>query len=234
MEAIVLAGGLGTRLREAVVEVPKPMAPIAERPFLEYLLNYWADQGVDRFILSVGYKWEMIRSHFGSKYKNATVEYSVEEKPMGTGGGIMLALEQLNERQPCLLLNGDTFFKVPLANFWEFHVYSEAEISLALHQVSGAKRYDWIILNDDNSIERVEPRSHESKSGLINGGVYLLNPEIFKNEPWDGSSNLSLENDMIPRALHANKKLKGFVCAEKFIDIGIPEDYRSATSFFEV
>ena len=233
MEAIVLAGGLGTRLREAVADVPKPMAPIAERPFLEYLLDYWIEQGVDRVILSVGYKWEIIQNHFGSNYKGATIEYSVEETPLGTGGGILLALKRLTEGRPFLLLNGDTFFKVPLADFLGFHNQNEAEVSLALRQVSGAKRYDWVILNDHHSVERIEPRSQESKSGLINGGVYLLNPTIFNSETWDGSSKLSLEDDMIPKALQANRKLKGFVCTGKFIDIGVPEDYLSAASFFE-
>ena len=233
MEAIVLAGGLGTRLREAVADVPKPMAPISGRPFLEYLLNYWIEQGVDRFILSVGYKWEIIQNHFGSNYKRAAIEYSFENMPMGTGGGVLLAIKQLTEKQPFLLLNGDTFFKVPLTEFLEFHNQNAAEISLALRQISGANRYDWVILNNDNSVEAIEPRSQELKSGQINGGVYLLNPEIFKDETWDGSSKLSLENDMIPQALNANRKLKGFICAEKFIDIGIPEDYQAAASFFE-
>ncbi len=234
MEAIVLAGGLGTRLREAVADVPKPMAPIAERPFLEYLLNYWADQGVDRFILSVGYKWEIIRNHFGSKYKNAIVEYSVEEKPLGTGGGVLLAMKRLTERQPSLLLNGDTFFEVSLSNFLEAHNQSKAEISLALNQVTGEKRYDWVILDENDSIETIEPRSEKLKSGLINGGVYLFSPEVFKNNDWDGTSKLSLENDIIPKAIHEKKKLQGFVSSGKFIDIGIPEDYQAATSFFEV
>jgi D-glycero-alpha-D-manno-heptose 1-phosphate guanylyltransferase len=234
MEAIVLAGGLGTRLQEAVADVPKPMAPIAERPFLEYLLNYWADQGVDRFILSVGYKWEIIRSHFGSKYKNATVEYSVEEKPMGTGGGVLLALNRLTEKQPSLLLNGDTFFEVSLGNFLEAHNQSKAEISLALNQVTGEKRYDWVILDENNSIEAIEPRSEKLKSGLINGGVYLFSPEVFKSNDWDGTSKLSLENDIIPKAIHKKKKLQGFISSGKFIDIGIPEDYQAAASFFEV
>ncbi len=233
MEAIVLAGGLGTRLREAVVDVPKPMAPISERPFLEYLLDYWIGQGVDRFILSVGYKWEIIQNHFGSNYKGAAIEYSIENTPMGTGGGVLLAIKQLTEKQPFLLLNGDTFFKVPLTGFREFHMQSAAEISLALRQISGANRYDWVILNNDNSVEAIELRSQELKSGLINGGVYLLNPGIFKGVPWNGSSKISLEDDMIPKALHANKKLKGFICAEKFIDIGVPEDYQAAASFFE-
>jgi D-glycero-alpha-D-manno-heptose 1-phosphate guanylyltransferase len=234
MEAIVLAGGLGTRLREAVADVPKPMAPIADRPFLEYLLNYWTDQGVDRFILSVGYKWEIIQNHFGSKYKNATLEYSVEEKPMGTGGGLLLSLKRLTERQPSLLLNGDTFFEVSLSNFLEAHNQSKAEISLALNLVTGEKRYDWVILDENDSIETIEPRSEKLKSGLINGGVYLFSPEVFKINDWDGTSKRSLENDIIPKALHEKKKLQGFVSAGKFIDIGIPEDYQAATSFFEV
>ena len=233
MEAIILAGGLGTRLRESVPDVPKPMAPINERPFLEYLLDYWISQGVTRFILSVGYKWEIIQDHFGTRHHNASLEYSVEEKPIGTGGGLILALKRLTERQPCLLLNGDTFFKVPLAGFREFHVQSEAEISLSLRPVKGAKRYDWVHLCDQHSVKWIEPRSDESKSGLINGGVYMFNPKSFNPEDWDGTSKVSLENDMIPQALQADKKLKGYVCSEKFIDIGIPEDYRSAATFFE-
>jgi D-glycero-alpha-D-manno-heptose 1-phosphate guanylyltransferase len=233
VEAIVLAGGLGTRLREAVADVPKPMAPINQQPFLEYLLDYWVAQGVTRFILSVGYKWEVIENYFGTQYKGAYLEYSVEDTPMGTGGGILLALKKATKGQTLLLLNGDTFFKVPLKSFLEFHDKNAAEISLALRPVSGEKRYDWVILNDSNTVNAIKPRSQESKSGLINGGVYLLDPETFNNETWDGSSKLSLENDMIPKALQSKKKLKGFICSEKFIDIGIPEDYRSATLFFE-
>ena len=100
----------------------------------------------------------------------------------------MLALNKLDKKQPCLLLNGDTFFKVPLANFMEFHNQEGAEISLALHHVSGANRYDWVILNSDSSVQRFELRSQNVKSGLINGGVYLLNPEIFKVEKGSGET----------------------------------------------
>ena len=233
MEAIVLAGGLGTRLREAVSEVPKPMAPIAERPFLEYLFDYWVKQGVRRFILSVGYKWEIIQNHFGSNYKGATIEYSVEQTPLGTGGGTLLAIQKLNEKQPFLLLNGDTFFKVPLADFLEFHSHNNSDISLALRPVIGASRYDWVHLNDQHFVKTIEPRSDESKNGLINGGVYLFNSKILNRNDWNESNKISLEDDIIPEALEKRKKLKGFVCPENFIDIGVPEDYLSATSFFE-
>lgn len=233
MEAIILAGGLGTRLQDSVPDVPKPMAPIAERPFLEYLLNYWIEQGVTRFILSVGYKWEVIKSYFGNKYKCADLEYSVEDSPVGTGGGTLLAWNKLINAKPFLLLNGDTFFKVPLKVFLEFHNNNAAKISLALRPVTGAKRYDWVHLNDQYSVEWIEPRSDESKNGLINGGVYLLDPKSFNPEDWDGTSTISLENDMIPQAFQADKNVKGYVCSEKFIDIGIPEDYRFAATFFE-
>jgi D-glycero-alpha-D-manno-heptose 1-phosphate guanylyltransferase len=233
MEAIVLAGGLGTRLRKAVANVPKPMAPISNRPFLEYLLSYWIGQGVDHFILSVGYKWEIIKDHFGSNYKGASIEYSIESTPLGTGGGVLLAIKKLGKKQPFLVLNGDTFFKVSLADFRDFHNQNTVEISLALRQISGANRYDWIILDNDNSVKAIEPRSRELKSGQINGGVYLLNPKIFNGVTWDGSSKISLEDDIIPNALKAKKKLKGFICPEKFIDIGAPEDYQAAATFFE-
>jgi D-glycero-alpha-D-manno-heptose 1-phosphate guanylyltransferase len=120
--AIILAGGLGTRLRSAVPDLPKPMAPIAGRPFLAYQLDYWIRQGVDRFVLSVGYRHESIMAYFGAAYRGIAVDYSVEQTPLGTGGGLLLALERLDGGQrPFLLLNGDTYFEVDLATLSAFH-----------------------------------------------------------------------------------------------------------------
>ena len=112
--AIILAGGLGTRLRGVVQDLPKAMAPIKDRPFLEYQLDYWIGQGIRHFILSVGYRREVIMKHFGDKYRDVSIEYAVEETPMGTGGGLLLAVEKMKKRAPFLLLNGDTFFEVSL------------------------------------------------------------------------------------------------------------------------
>src|SRR3989344_9594340 len=114
MEAIILAGGLGTRLQSVVKDLPKPMADVNGRPFLAYLMDYWIKQGVKRFILSVGYKSEIIRDYFGDEYNGVSVAYSIEKKPLGTGGGLLLALKQLNSRGDFFGFNGGTFFKKKL------------------------------------------------------------------------------------------------------------------------
>ena len=106
--AIILAGGLGARLNNTVPNLPKPMAPINNRPFLEHQMDYWIGQGINRFILSVGYLKDLIIDHFGDKYKKASIEYAIEHKPLGTGGGLLLAAKNITE--PFLVLNGDTFF----------------------------------------------------------------------------------------------------------------------------
>ena len=112
--AIILAGGLGTRLRGVVPDLPKPMAPIGGRPFLEYQLDYWINQGVSQFVLSVGYLHGAIVDHFGDRYKGAKLDYVIEKTPLGTGGGFLLAAEKLGKNDPFLLLNGDTYFAVDL------------------------------------------------------------------------------------------------------------------------
>ena len=103
MEAIILAGGLGKRLRSTVPDLPKPMAPIKGKPFLWYLLDYWLHQGINHFILSVGYKFEVIREQFGTKFKNAEVSYAIESKPLGTGGGLLLAIKHLRSKEPFVI-----------------------------------------------------------------------------------------------------------------------------------
>src|SRR5438067_6674889 len=119
-EAIVLAGGLGTRLRSAVADVPKPMAPIRGRPFLEYLFDHWIDQGIRRFTLSVGYRHEVIVDHFGKAYHGATIRYAVERSPLGTGGALLGTLATFSVEAPVLLLNGDTYFAVDVKRLSEF------------------------------------------------------------------------------------------------------------------
>src|SRR3989344_6164126 len=112
MEAIILAGGLGSRLRATVPDLPKPMAPIHGRPFLEYLLDYWAGQGVSRFVLSVGYKRDIIEEHFATRYKGTEADYAVEDQPLGTGGGFLLRLNPLGRTGPFLILNEGTYLEV--------------------------------------------------------------------------------------------------------------------------
>ena len=134
--AIILAGGLGTRLRSVVRGAPKPMAPIDGKPFLQYQLDYWIAKGIDNFVFSVGYKHEVILDFFGEKYLGAPITYSVEETPMGTGGGFLLALKMVVE-DLVLLLNGDTFFDVDFEQLKALHVAKRAAVTFSMFNNTG-------------------------------------------------------------------------------------------------
>ena len=123
------------------------MAPINGKPFLEYLFDYWLQQGIKRFILSVGYKSEVIREQFGTKYKDADLNYAIEKEPLGTGGGLLLSIRQLKSKEPFLLLNGDTFFAVNLENLFKHHNDCSSDITLSLVKTPNNKRYSAILLN---------------------------------------------------------------------------------------
>lgn len=223
-EAIILAGGLGTRLRTVVTDVPKPMAPIKNRPFLEYLLDYWVIQGVTRFILSIGYKHEIIQAHFGNRYKTADILYSIEEQPLGTGGGLLQAIDKIKSDN-YLVINGDTFFAVDLINFSQFHANNNADFSIALFTVEQNSRYMGIHLNNQQKISELNVRPENSK--LINGGVYLIKKNLLAKSN-DLQLPLSLEQHLLPNLFENGKNLFGFVTNKPFIDIGIPEDYLRA------
>ncbi|MEO0042666.1 MAG: hypothetical protein RL329_2114, partial [Bacteroidota bacterium] len=139
-EAIILAGGMGTRLREAVADVPKPMAPIGNRPFLAYLLDDLKIQKIKKVVLSVGYQYEVIQNYFGNHYKGIQISYSIENQPLGTGGGIRLALNECRQEN-IFILNGDTFFKVNLSKLATFHHRTQADLSIALKKMSHFDRY---------------------------------------------------------------------------------------------
>jgi D-glycero-alpha-D-manno-heptose 1-phosphate guanylyltransferase len=226
--AIILAGGLGTRLRSAVPDLPKPMAPIAGRPFLAYQLDYWIRQGVDRFVLAVGYRHESIVAHFGGSYRGATIDYSIEREPLGTGGGLLLALDKVAQtRQPFLLLNGDTYFEVELASLQEFHRRKQAQWTFALFRCAQEGRYMGMEIDPDARITSL--RSGSGQPGrLANGGVYLVSPGAAWAGSWRAGDALSLEDDLLPAAFEAGGRLYGLECSGAFIDIGIPEDYRRA------
>ncbi len=226
--AVILAGGLGTRLRDVVPDLPKPMAPINGRPFLERQIDYWIGHGVNHFILSVGYRREVIMAHLGSRYREARIDYSVEETPLGTGGGLLLAIEKLDDRSPFLLLNGDTFFDVKLADLAGVHVAHQSDWTFSLFRTNEAGRYMGMEMDTDGRI--LSLRSGMAEPGrLANGGVYLVNPDILQSAPWRTGDTLSLEDDLLPALFRAGARLYGFACEGRFIDIGMPEDYlRSA------
>lgn len=219
-EAIVLAGGLGTRLRSAVPDLPKCMAPVNGRPFVDYLLQHFYTQGINRFLLSVGYKHEVIRSFFDNATLPFDIEYVVEEEPLGTGGGIRLAMTKARDAQ-VLVLNGDTFFKIDINRFSAFHVASNAECSLALKPMKNFSRYGVVEVDHSGCIQSFREKQPYNE-GSINGGIYLLSRDRFlaRNLP----AKFSLESDYFEKAVHEHC-LYAQAQDRYFIDIGIPDDY---------
>lgn len=230
-EAIILAGGLGTRLRDTVPDLPKPMAPINGRPFLEHQMDYWIAQGVTRFVLSVGFMRERIVAHFGGNYRGCEVAYAEETQPLGTGGGLLLAVEKLQGDGPFLAMNGDTFFEVGLQALQDFHQTRNAALSVALFEVAQNDRYMGVQLNDDGSIASF--KSEPGASQLANGGVYLMERSLFDGLPWQPGEKLSLEDDLFAHCRHSGRKLCGMLYRGRFIDIGIPADYFRAGQVIE-
>lgn len=220
--AIILAGGMGTRLRSAVPDLPKPMAPINGRPFLEHQMDYWIGQGVSRFVVSVGYMKEVIIDHFGSSYRTTPLTYAIEDEPLGTGGGLLLAAQGLNA--PFLVLNGDTFFEIVLDELLGFHAKHSSEWTFSLFQANEVGRYMGMDVKPDGEI--VSLKSGTGEPGrLANGGVYLVNPSVLAKTKFVPGHKLSLEDDLLPAFVTQGGKLYGLECSGSFIDIGVPQDY---------
>jgi D-glycero-alpha-D-manno-heptose 1-phosphate guanylyltransferase len=224
--AIILAGGLGTRLRSVVSDLPKPMAPVAGRPFLEHLLDYWIAQGISRFILSVGYRSEAIVGHFGDSYKTATLNYSVEESPLGTGGAVLLAAKQLDPDTPFLLVNGDTYFEVELPALQDFSQNNNADLCFSLFRSTDKDRYMGMDVLPDGRIAAL--KASTGTEILMNGGVYWLHPRILRDFSCLPGDRISLEDDIFPKAQGLGCRFFGLEFASTFIDIGVPADYHRA------
>lgn len=225
--AFILAGGLGLRLRKKVLGIPKPMAPINGYPFLEYLLNYWALQGITKFVLSVCYLSEIIIKHFGNRYKNIPIEYFIEQSPMGTGGGLLRFSSKV--KNDFIILNGDTFLNASLKSLNNLKSVSKADMVISLVKKKDKNRYDQIMLNPKKKITKIV-KSKIFYSNFVNGGVYLVSPGIFGKIKNSYKKKCSLESDIIPRLLLDEYNLVGLKHYGKFIDIGLPSDYKKAKS----
>lgn len=225
--AIILAGGLGTRLRSVVPGLPKPMAPINDRPFLEYQLDYWIAQGISHFVLSVGYRHEVIVDHFGNSYKGAELNYVIEQIPLGTGGGLLLAAEKVDSNNPFLLLNGDTYFSVDLKTLTEFSQVNDADWCLSLFRTNEEGRYMGMDISPQGEITSL--KSGIGHSGcLANGGVYWIQPRALLGDKFTAGDRVSLEDNILPTAIASGQRLFGIEFPNTFIDIGVPDDYHRA------
>jgi D-glycero-alpha-D-manno-heptose 1-phosphate guanylyltransferase len=221
-EAIILAGGLGTRLRSAVPDLPKCMAPVGGRPFISYITDFYRRAGIERFIFALGYKSAAFDAFFEAEFPHGGYAVSLEETPLGTGGAIRQACTLASDRT-VLILNGDTFFRIDLGELSAFHGLVQADCSLCLKPMRDFDRFGVVEL-DNNFRVRQFREKQPYHSGLINGGVYALNRDNFLYQEPELPPVFSFEKDYLEKKLETEcfygLQQNGF-----FIDIGIPEDY---------
>ncbi|HVE61691.1 MAG TPA: HAD-IIIA family hydrolase [Chitinophagaceae bacterium] len=227
-EAIILAGGLGTRLRDAVPDLPKCMAPVAGRPFLSFVIDALRMQGIKKFVFALGYKADVILQYLEAAYPTLSYSSVIENEPLGTGGAVQLALKKI-EVKNALVANGDTLFKINLASLSKLYHDNSAECTLALKPMKDFDRYGVVEINKASQIISFKEKQFY-KEGFINGGVYLLNKEKFTARLLP--QKFSFEKDYLEKYSHENKFF-GSVQNGYFIDIGIPEDYQQAQVDFK-
>ena len=226
MQAILLCGGMGTRLRSVVSDRPKPMADICGKPFLQYLLEMLRDKGITEVIFALGYMGEMIEEYFqdGSAF-GLKIAYSYEEEPLGTGGAIRNALPKILEEE-VLVLNADTYFPMDYQGLLRFHQENDGDFSLATRGVPDISRYGAVRRDAAGRIlawnEKLEDGG-QPLAGEINGGIYVMKKSLIAEIP---EGKQSLEQDCIPKWLSEGKRIFGLPFHGYFMDIGIPKDYQ--------
>ena len=222
-EAIILAGGLGTRLRDTVPDLPKCMAPVAGRPFLFYVINYLRSQGIEKFIFSLGYMHEIIEQYLENNFPTLNYQCSIEKEPLGTGGAILLACTKATEKQVAVT-NGDTLYKANLHNAAIYHMHHMAECTLLLKPMTDFDRYGVVETDKEKLVTSFKEKQYY-KEGNINGGLYLLDAGRFMDEEFP--QKFSFEKDYLEK-LYNQRRIYGLTDDSYFIDIGIPEDFNRA------
>jgi len=227
-EAIILAGGFGTRLKHIVHVLPKPMAPVNGAPFLSFLMKKLAHAGIQHIVLSTGYRHDKIESFYKNSFENVKISYAREVEPLGTGGAIRFALEKTTTHN-VLILNGDTLFNIDFEYFDTFFCAKETMLAIALRQEKEVSRYGSVSVSETNKIIAFTEKSQAHGEGLINGGIYLLNKNWLQNLPL--AQVFSFEKEVLEK-LYKNNDFYGLPFNDYFIDIGIPEDYERAQREF--
>ena len=221
MEAIVLAGGFGTRLREVVPDLPKPMAPVAGRPFLEILLTSLSNKGFKRVVLSLGFMADKVIGHFGNEYQGMELVYEVESHPLGTGGAVRASLARCLTDH-AFVFNGDTYLDLEVAELEKLWQANRSP-AIVVREVPDTSRFGRVVVEDGRVMSFLE--KGRSGLGLINAGCYVL-PTDLLNE-FELGVNFSLETDFFIEAIQ-KQKFCSFATQGLFIDIGVPEDYELA------
>ena len=220
--ALVLVGGLGTRLRSVYAEGPKALAPVAGKPFLAYLLQALAAGGIERVVMCLGYRGEQIEQWLqeGNNF-GLHVSYSREEEPMGTAGALGLAYLRFARGERVLAMNGDSIVKMSLPAMWDLHRRNSAMTTIALVRLDDTSRYGRVEVNEGEWVTSFREKNGERSAGFINGGVYLLEPSVM--EEIVAKRAVSIEREVLPAQI--SRGLLAFKTDGYFIDIGVPGDF---------
>ena len=235
MKAVIIAGGLGTRLRPLTYNTPKPIVPVANRPFVVHQIEHLRQHGVDEVILNLHYLSDAIKKILDDgKEWGLKIYYSIEESPLGTAGAVKNAEEYFGD-EPMLVFNGDILTDINISQIVEFHKKNKACVTLTLTKVDDPTSYGLILTDSDSRVQRfIEKPSWEQIStyaaqysvDTINAGIYVLDPKIFKAVP--KGVEYSFERQLFPQLLEKGEKLCGFISDRYWIDIGKPRQYRQA------
>ena len=234
MQLFILAGGLGTRLRKVVNNVPKPMARVNNHPFLTYVLKYWIKQGVKSFVISVGYLASIIKDYYGDNFDGHPIFYLEETTPLGTGGALLSFIEKINPKSNFIMINGDSFFEINLNSLKNFHNRLDALLTISAFQSDETKRYAPI---DFDSYGRVKNfgivKINKDKKIICNGGVYIIDPKIYYFLKKYHNQKCSFETDLMNTLIINSNAVFVKLFENRFLDIGIPKDYKLAEDFFK-
>ncbi len=225
--AVILAGGLGTRLQSVLSNKPKVLATVKGRPFLSYILDQLYDADFKRVVLCTGYKADHIQKAFGDVYKSLVLVYSQEVVPLDTGGALRLAYPLL-ESERVLVMNGDSYCQVDLEAFEKWHCERKVSVSMVLTQVPDVSRFGRIRISTEKRVLTFEEKTQKAVPGLINVGIYMFSRLCLLEIP--EKEKISLEKTMFPKWVSMG--IFGFETRGKFIDIGTPESFASAEEFF--
>ena len=223
MDALILVGGMGTRLSSVVSDVPKSLAPILGRPFLSYLVDFLKASGViERIILSSGYKADQIKAWADGQSKNFPIICIEEKEPLGTGGAILNIFDKVDVSNSVLVMNGDSFVELDIKKMIEAHIKTNFKITLAVTEVSDVGRYGEVLF-ENNRITSFREKSSKKNGGWVNAGIYLINPASLALV---ARGNCSFEQQLIPKFLSSG--MGAYQTNGAFIDIGVPESYKDA------
>lgn len=227
LTAVILAGGLGTRLRPVVGDRPKVLAPIKGRPFLAYLLDQLASSGIQKVVLCTGYRGRDVRAVFGDRYGKLRLAYSQEAKPLGTGGALRRALLML-DTDSLLVMNGDSYCEADLGLFAAWHRARKATVSILLTRLPETKNYGRVEIDQNGAVVTFHEKSDGGGPGWINTGIYVIERQMVLAIPPEGA--VSLERDVFPTWV--GRGFCGLAVNARFLDIGMPASFAAAESFF--